>query len=386
MKKNNLCIYLSEVCLLIYIIMFKTIVSKYFVSYIDVFNIVFWGILGIVVYKVLGLPKKNSLMNYSGLQVIIICMIGYYFLTYLFGLFYGFLSSAYSLNFLNILSNMVPVLIVYILREIYRYIIVQKTRKKNYFPLILATLLIAVLDIIMEINGYDLRSGAGIFEFLEASVLPNLALSALLSYISYKFNYKLGIIFLIMFDLPKYFLPIFPDMGTYFGSMVNLVFVFVCYYRLSLLIEKYECRIPVTVSRVGKNYFVFPVIVLVLVLVGLISGVFKYHLFAIGSNSMLKYIAKGDGVLIEKLNEDEYQTIEVGDVLAVNHNNQIIVHRVVSIDCNNGVYSIRTKGDNNDSVDAWIVRNDDIYGMVKYVIKYIGLPSVELSELMNEKW
>lgn len=385
MKKNNIIIYLSEFLLLIYIIMFKTIVSKYFVSYISIFNNLFFVILVLIIYNIIGLPKRNSLINYSGIQTLIICFIVYYLLIYIFGLFYGFLSNAYSLKFLNIARNIIGAVIFYILKEVYRYMIAQKARKKNYLPLLIATILITVLDIIMEINSYDLSTSSGIFEFIEASILPKLALSSLLSYISYKFNYKLAILFLLLFDLPKYFLPIFPDMGTYISSMANLIFIFICYYQLSLVIEKYERKIPLTKSA-GKKYLLLPIVIPLLILVGLVSGVFKYHLFAIGSNSMLPIFAKGDATLIKKLTEKEYKTIKVGDIIAAYYNNKIIVHRVVSIDEKNGLYTIKTKGDNNDSVDVWTIQNDDIYGKVEHIVKYIGLPSVELGELMNEKW
>lgn len=385
MKKNNIIIYLSEFLLLIYIIMFKTIVSKYFVSYISIINNLFFVILVLIIYNIIGLPKRKSLINYSGIQTLIICFIVYYLLIYIFGLFYGFLSNAYSLKFLNIARNIIGAVIFYILKEVYRYMIAQKARKKNYLPLLIATILITVLDIIMEINSYDLSTSSGIFEFIEASILPKLALSSLLSYISYKFNYKLAILFLLLFDLPKYFLPIFPDMGTYISSMANLIFIFICYYQLSLVIEKYERKIPLTKSA-GKKYLLLPIVIPLLILVGLVSGVFKYHLFAIGSNSMLPIFAKGDATLIKKLTEKEYKTIKVGDIIAAYYNNKIIVHRVVSIDEKNGLYTIKTKGDNNDSVDVWTIQNDDIYGKVEHIVKYIGLPSVELGELMNEKW
>lgn len=381
MKKNNIVIYLSELLLLIYIIIFKTIFLKYLNAYIDIANILVFSILTALVYVFLGFQKRRKLIDYNAIQTISICFIVYYFLTYLFGMFFGFLSNAYSLKILNIIKNITVALVIYGLKEIYRYIVVKKT-EKNYMPIILLTILLAVLDIIMEINAYDLNTGSGIFEFVEAVILPKTALSFILSYISYKFNYKLAILFLILYDLPKYFLPIFPDMGIYIDSMVRLVFIFCCYYQLSILMEKYERKITIARSY-GKKSLMILIVVPILILVGLVSGIFKYHLFAIGSNSMLPYFSRGDAVLIEKLDNEELKKIKVDDVIAFHYNNQILVHRVVSINEVNGNYKIKTKGDNNDYVDAWTVSNEDVYGKVKNVIKYIGIPSVELSELMD---
>lgn len=382
MKKNIKVIYLSELLLLIYIIIFKTVILKYLNAYTNIISILTFGVLLILVYIFLGIDKRRKMIDYNAIQTIFICFIIYYFLTYLFGMFFGFLTNAYSLKIKNVMPNVIGALLIYGLKEIYRYIVI-KNSKKNKNSIVIVTLLLAVLDIIMEMNAYSFNSGTAIFEFIEITVLPKLALSFLLSYISYKFNYKLAILFLILYDLPKYFLPIFPDMGDYIGSIVKLIFIFVCYYQLSILIEKYERKIKV-VKSFGKKSVLILIIIPTLVFVGLVSGLFKYHLLAIGSNSMLPYFSRGDAVLIEKLEKEELENIKVNDVIAFRYNNQILVHRVVSISEYNGIYKIKTKGDNNDQEDGWTISNKDIYGKVKTVIKYIGIPSVELSEIMNK--
>lgn len=383
MKKNNMIIYFSELLLLIYIIIFKIFIQNKIPNFIDIANIMFLGILCFTTYKLLGFSKKRASLNYNAGQSLIVTLILYYVATYIFGLFFGFLKNSYSLTLLSILKNSLSVIIIYVLKEIYRYIVVSKKSNKNFLYMLLVTLILAFLDIIMEINGYDLTTSSGIFEAIQALILPKLAISCLLSYISYNFSYKIAIMFLIIFDLPKYFLPLIPDLGTYIYSMSVLILTFVIYYQLSLLREKFERKVPVKKDTKGKIRIVV-ILVPLLVLIGLVSGVFKYHLFAIASNSMLPYFQRGDAVLIEKLTADEYSTMKENDVLAFNYNNRIIVHRIISIEEDNGRYLIKTKGDNNDTIDGWMVTNDMIYGRVNKVVRYIGLPSVELSELMNE--
>jgi signal peptidase len=382
--KNKSALYSSALLLLIYIIMLKTVFLEYLVSYVNIFNILFLFILVIICYKILGIPKKKLLINENAIQKIIIYFIIYYFLIYVFGLFFGFLKNGYSLKLLNILGNVLSAFILYILLELYRYMIACKTSKKNFIPLVIVTILIAVLNVIMEINAYNLDSGTGIVEFIEGSLVPALALSSLLSYISYKFDYKLAVIFLVIYDLPKYFLPIIPDMGVYIKSMVSLIFIFICYYGLSVIMEKYERQIAINKIQ-KKKHLLFLIVIPLIVLIGLVSGLFKYHLFAIGSNSMVPTFTRGDAVLIEKLNTSEYKKIKKGDILAFKYNNQILVHRVISVKEKNGLYFINTKGDNNDSPDGWTVTNDDIYGVVIHVVKYVGMPSVELSELISKR-
>lgn len=382
MKKDNIVIYFSELLLLIYIIIFKIFIQKIIPNYIDLSNLLFFGILCFSTYKLLGFSKKRASLNYNAGQLMIITIIIYYVSIYLFGLFFGFLKNSYSLTLTSIIRNTVPVIIMYILKEIYRYIIISKKNNKSFLPMLVVTLLLAFLDIIMEINGYDLSSTRGITEMIGALILPKLAISALLSYIAYNFSYKLAILFLVLIDLPKYFLPLLPDLGMYVSSILTLVLVFVIYYQLSLIREKYERKLPLTKTKTNKLK-IGVLLTILLMFVGLVSGLFKYHLFAIASNSMIPVFERGDAVLIEKIKKEEMNELKEDDILAFYYNNQVIVHRIMSIKNTNGELLIKTKGDNNEIPDGWTVNNDMIYGKVIGVVRYIGIPSVELSELMN---
>ncbi len=345
-------------------------------------NIVFFGIMAFIAYKLLGFSKEKSMIHYNGAEVLILHFIFFYVVLYIFGLFFGFLKNAYSLKFTALLSNIMTALLLYGTVESFRYMIVKKITKENGYLYVLLTILLSILNIIMSLNGYDLSTPNGVFEFLGECVIYYFALNSLLSYLSYKYTYKLVILFLLFIDLPKYFLPIIPDTGVYIKTVFNLIFIFICYYKLSLLMEKYECRIRI--NRIKKNNIgVILVVFPLLILVGLVSGFFKYHLLAVGSNSMSPVFVRGDAVLIQKLKPTEYEQLQKGDILAFYYKDQIIVHRIVAIKKEMNKYYIQTKGDNNDTEDAFIIENKDIYGKVRYTVKYIGIPSVELSELLD---
>ena len=113
------------------------------------------------------------------------------------------------------------------------------------------------------------------------------------------------------------------------------------------------------------------------------SGYFKYRTFTIGSNSMLSYMARGDVVVVEKYGENELRNIDVGDILLFYYEDKIISHRVIRITKRNGQFYFKTKGDNNDQPDGGIVDKTRVIGVVKLRIKYIGLPSVWLQELLK---
>lgn len=374
-------INLTALLFLIYIIMFNNVIAGYFLKYLNVINLVFFGLLSFFAYKNVGFIRDNKLINYNVMQTTIISFIIYYFLTYVLGLFFGFVANAYSLTLINIIKNVILVGIYYLFREMYRYMFIKKNNNK--ISCVVITLLFILLDIIMEVNAYELSSGIGIFKFVCDSVVSNIAINVLISYVSYNFNLKNTINLVYILKLPIYFIPIFPDLGNYLNSVLLIVLIFSLYYQFSLIIEKYERKINNKIYK-RRDFSLLFVISLMLCLVGLISGLFKFHLFAIMSNSMVPVFSRGDAVLVEKLGEDELNELKKGDIVAFrSSDNRMIVHRIVSIDVDNGKYYIKTKGDNNEAIDSWSVNNENIYGKVLFSIKYIGLPSVELSDLMS---
>ncbi|MDO4375711.1 MAG: signal peptidase I [bacterium] len=379
MKRNDIVVYFLLIMLLIYLFVLNFVVTQHYLSYIYIISTIFFGIMALVSYKLLGIPKKKSSISYSVYQTIIISVIVYYIITYIFGLFTGFLTSAYSLKFLSILKNVLSVLFLYYFKEVFRFSIVNT---KGKLKIVIVTLFLTMFDILMTSRISGMNGYVEIFEFIEAIVVPKLALNILLTYISYKMSYKHALAFLLLYTMPSYFLPIVPDFGKYLSTVISLVFFFICYYKLSLVFEKYERK---QVSTHKSNKFLIAILVIPLfIFAGLVSGIFKYHLVTIASNSMLPKFARGDAVLIKKLEKEDYPNIKTGDILAFNYNNMLITHRVVSVTYENGAYSFKTKGDNNDIADGWVVKENMIYGEVKSVVKYIGIPSVELWELINE--
>jgi len=75
--------------------------------------------------------------------------------------------------------------------------------------------------------------------------------------------------------------------------------------------------------------------------------------------SMNPTLKVGDGLTVIPYEDED---IHIGDVVVFrsSKNDRYIVHRVISVDSR----GIRTKGDNNNKVDSWILRPEDIVGRV----------------------
>ena len=76
---------------------------------------------------------------------------------------------------------------------------------------------------------------------------------------------------------------------------------------------------------------------------------------------MAPEIMEGEDIIIKK--SEDY---EIGDIITFSCNDEIITHRIVSIENNNLYY---TKGDLNNTIDLEPIEKDKIYGKVIYHFK-----------------
>ena len=96
---------------------------------------------------------------------------------------------------------------------------------------------------------------------------------------------------------------------------------------------------------------------------------FGIKTFSIISQSMEPTINKHDIVIVNKVNEEDIKT---NDIITFKINNEIITHRIVSIDKENYNYIYTTKGDNNEVSDIEKIDYNQIEGKVIATIPKIG--------------
>ena len=102
-------------------------------------------------------------------------------------------------------------------------------------------------------------------------------------------------------------------------------------------------------------------------------------MIAIGSDSMNPIYYRGDAVIYK---EKKIEEIKEEDILVFNYNGAIITHRVVNIITKDGKIYFQTKGDNNNDVDLNLVDSTKVYGVVNYIVKYIGYPTIWIQDLV----
>ena len=104
-----------------------------------------------------------------------------------------------------------------------------------------------------------------------------------------------------------------------------------------------------------------------------IADFMGYKPFIVMSGSMETTINIGDLVIVKKVNSS---SIPTGDIIAFKNGNIVISHRVKEVINDSGIYKFKTKGDNNNVADDFIVSSDAIEGI--FVNKIPGLGSILL--------
>lgn len=166
--------------------------------------------------------------------------------------------------------------------------------------------------------------------------------------------------------------------------MILITLPIIIYVSTSSIIEQYTNE-PIKHEFEEKTIKLYdiPLAIIIIILIMLTSGVFKYQMLGIGSNSMQPKINKGDAVIIKKVKEEN--EIKKGDIIAYKTNDKIIIHRLVEITTEDNEKRYITKGDANNAEDNVEIKLKNIKGKVIVKIPYISYPSVFISELFSQK-
>lgn len=335
----------------------------------------FWIILASVLIITSGIPKDNNYSKSSVIRITIISLMMYLLITYMSGLILGFGKSHYNFKFISIIKNISIPLIIVICKELTRFIFAKKCTY-NVKPYIVLTIVYIILDILIEYLTHSFSGTEAIFLFMCSKVVPTIALQSLCSYITYKVSFVPALLIETAFGPVNYLLPIFPNMGNYLVAMVKLLYPFITFLYVRKILSINSKDKEERVSNISIGTIV--TFVILFAIISLVSGLFKYQVVAIGSGSMEPVIYRGDAILLTKRND--YNNMEVGEVLAFKNNGVLITHRIIGIEKRKNNYIFKTKGDNNNDIDTFDVHEEDIVGTVNFKISYLGYPTIWVNE------
>lgn len=281
-------------------------------------------------------------------KIVLILTILYLIIYVLTGLKVGYQRTPYSLKTIEIIKNLFTIVAFSLLIEYIRTKLIKHS--KTWLSFICITLILFLLKV-----QYRKFSSAipleDLIEYILVEFLTSFIESILLSYLS-----KNGglILYLLIFLFTK--------------------------YEDTIIIRKSKKQIKR--ENPAKS---IPIVLAILLVVVFVAGFLPYKPVAVISNSMAPHFNRGDVCVIKKITDyTQIRNLKEGDIIEYQLNNIFVLHRIVEIKETTKGHMYSTKWDNNKDTDLLPVYEEQIVGIVTYVVQYLGYPSVWFSEWLNK--
>ncbi len=318
--------------------------------------------------------EKNNIIKMFYISVLYMVI---YFYT---GFLLGFTNSPYSHKFTSIIKNIWQLIIPIISIEYIRSVLVNYNLK-NKKGIILATILLFVIELNLATMFKSIGTREMTFKYISSEFISLFCFNLLYTYLTYKGSYKLVLTYRLIYELTIILLPILPSLDWFSTGIIGLV-VPMIFYVLFKYDFKSKNRGFVRAKKSNPIAYII-IIPLVVIFASFMLGLFKYQPVAVVSNSMNPIFYRGDVVILCKVDKKSIKRIKKHDIIIYKIDKQQIVHRVIDIKIINGKKQFLTKGDANNAPDPNLVSKEQIIGTYKNSIKYIGYPSVWLSEFFK---
>lgn len=325
------------------------------------------------------LIKKRGILSINKRQVtMLMIVIGAVYLMgyYLTGLHFGYYKATVPFSVLSLLKNILPLILISVSIELIRSTMLQQESK---LASVFTFLSCFVLDVIIHTNINAFNSFNGFMDFAGLYLFPAISLNIMYHYLSKHYGHFPNIIYRLFTLLYAYIIPFVPGIDGLLLSIINGILPLLIYGFIKVLYEKKKKVKPHKSRYVGYACSTL-VIAIMVSIVMLISGQFKYSLIVVGSESMTGEINKGDAVIYERYDD---QIIQEGQVIVFKKDDLVIIHRVVDIKKINNQVRYFTKGDANENIDEGYVLENQIIGITNIKIAYIGYPTLWLRDLFS---
>ena len=355
-------------------------INSFIYNFLSNYYMIAFLLIILVIFKIFfGFEKDRHRYIKDIIIDLFINLLTFFILYYLLGIIITFARTPNYYSWYGFINFILRIILFIVLREILRYQILNKCDGSK-IATILSIFCFVFLDITNNFYFYNFESKYNIFIFLALYLLPSLSNNLLATYLTKKVGYKPVIFFMMFMTLYAYLLPIIPNPNKYISSVINFVFPLIILYKeYNFFKKESDEEIERHYNKVNISFLVIS-LVITIILVYFTSGYFHYHAIAVASGSMSPLIDKGDVVVIEKI-DNKYDSLKIGDVIAFEYSNVIIVHRIINIVHDRGEYFFYTKGDANENDDNFVVNGNMVEGIVNNKIPFIGLPTVWLNEL-----
>lgn len=386
MRSSEKTIFIIQIVSLI-ILLFNTIFHE-FLSELGV--IIFLVVLLTSLSIACGIPRDNSITNKISIRLCIFYSIAFLVLKYSLGLITGFYNNPYDISVLGILKNVLPMILIILLEEYSRFTICDRSGG-NKLILFTTMILFTLVDFALRNTFVGLSALEPIIKLFTTTFMQCLFMNLGLTVISYKHGLKTALIFSFIYNLYGYIIPIIPGFSKYVETIVDMLIPIIIVVLLHIGIPEIFNKKKKNKEDIRKKHIVTRItsvvlFILIIIIVSLNSNIFRFWVCVIGSGSMEPTINIGDVIVVDKSYAKRYLELDKGDVIVFKIADKNYTHRIIKVIDNNGEKSFITQGDRKgQAVDDWIVTKNEVVGKTLFRVRYIGLPSIWLRDLMKEK-
>jgi len=342
-----------------------------------------YAVLAVAAYVFMGLNqhpvrKAHSANMAAALSVV---MFGIVFLATAF--LFGAGANIMTANLPVVMNSLWVHGVVIVLGELIRYKLIKTAnpQKRTGIALILTIVLAyCQMDALRMLIHGDVMVSAFFFE----SFFRALVISAVASYLAIEGSFLSVILVSFTYRMATYLVPIMPDVAPLMWTLIicGLLFVTAIIYHFITNEKKRDQRVR---EKRAARYAKKPVLANVItaaaisVIVAFFVGAFPIYPVVVLSNSMADTFDRGSIVFVERVPHGE-AFIRVGEGYVIHfhsHTGLEYIHRVV--DFRHDIHGEReyiTRGDASYLVDPFPVPQDDVLGIARAQIPFIGYPYI----------
>lgn len=318
----------------------------------------------------------------ENMKTMLIITLFYIIIYYISGLVFGFAKNPYPIKMLpqNLYLQIYPLIVI----EYIRSALVNEN-KNNPFMFIMFCIIFTMAQINYISFNASFTDREAFFKYFCSFIIPLIFSNTVYNYLTIKGSYKLVLVYVLIFNILLYVVPIQPALDWFLLGIYNIILPVVMFiifrYDLNKKTERKFSR-----HRTFRNPVIYvPLFTVMIVFILFMTGIFKYEPIAIVSNSMNPIFYRGDIVIYSKPTTEELKNIEENTIIIYSKEKQIVAHRVVKKYVKNEVTYYITRGDANNGDDTAPVPQSKVLGIYSCSVKYIGYPSVWLNQIFNKE-
>ena len=357
---------------------------------IPIYNMAFrpvvYGVLAASVFAFIGFDKRPIR---DGLYVNMTAMLSIPLLGVVMliaAIFLGTGSNLLTANINIVLRNLWDIGSIVIFGEFIRYNLIKKTKEQHLVPVIIALTVVLAFGHMNAIRVFFSGGGfvwAGFFE----SIFRPLVISAAASYFVIKGGFLPVLLVSFVFTMTPYLLPAVPNVSPLAFSLLISGTAFAAAVVCSIITNE-KRRSARNAEKRGQKYakrtvssYVFDVTTIgaISIIIAFFAGAFPIYPIVVLTGSMSGTFDAGSIVFVERVpTEEAFVRVGEGDVVHFISREQIeIIHRVVDFghDADGSRHYI-TQGDANEYIDPFTVQQEDILGIARASLPFLGHPYI----------